>query len=162
MAFLKPKERIDKMIDITPERLAEIGINCLLLDIDNTMTTHNNPVPAEGVVEWIQAMKTAGVSMMVVSNNNGERVRQFSELVGLEFEGSAKKPLPVGFRRACKRLAVKPKQTAVVGDQLFTDMLGGNLLGAYTVLTVPYQPESSAPFRFKRALERVIMKFWRN
>ena len=162
MAFFKPRERRDKMIDITPEWLAAIGVNCLLLDIDNTMTTHNNPVPAAGVVEWIQAMKAAGVSMMVVSNNNGERVRKFSELVGLEFEGSAKKPLPVGFRRACKRLGVKPRQTAVVGDQLFTDMLGGNLLGAYTVLTVPYQPESSAPFRFKRVLERVVMKFWRD
>lgn len=162
MALFKPKERIDKMICITPERLAGIGVNSLLLDIDNTMTTHNNPVPAEGVTEWIDRMRTAGVNMMIVSNNNGERVRKFSELVGLEFEGSAKKPLPVGFRRACKRLGVKPRDTAVVGDQLFTDMMGGNLLGAYTILTVPYQPEKSAPFRFKRALERVVMKFWRD
>ena len=75
---------------------------------------------------------------------------------------SAKKPLPTGFRRACKRLGIKPEQAAVVGDQLFTDMLGGNLLGAYTVLTEPYELESMKFFKIKRACERFIMKFWRD
>ena len=50
----------------------------------------------------------------------------------------------------------------IIGDQLFTDMLGGNLLGAYTVLTEPYEPESMTFFKFKRACERIIMKFWRD
>ncbi len=161
MALFKPKMRIDKMIDITPQMLDSAGIKALLLDIDNTMTTHDNPVPAEGVPEWIDRMKSLGYILMVVSNNNGERVRKFSQLLGLEFEGAAQKPLPTGFRRACKRLGIRPKQAAVVGDQLFTDMLGGNLLGAYTVLTEPYELESMKFFRFKRACERFIMKFWR-
>ena len=161
MAFFKPKMRIDKMIHITPEMMNSVGAKALLLDIDNTMTTHDNPVPAEGVREWIDRMKSQGFSLMVVSNNNGERVRKFSELLGLAFEGSAKKPLPTGFRRACKRLGIKPVESAVVGDQLFTDMLGGNLLGAYTVLTEPYELESMKFFKIKRACERFIMKFWR-
>ncbi len=162
MALFKPKMRIGKMIDITPEMLDSVGIRALLLDIDNTMTTHNNPLPAEGVQEWIDRMKSLGYKLIVVSNNNGRRVRLFSQLVGLEFEGSAKKPLPVGFRRACKRLGVTPKQAAVVGDQIFTDIMGGNLLGAYTVMTEVYEPESRAFFKFKRACERFIMKFWRD
>lgn len=161
MALFKPKMRIDKMIDITPEMLFTFGIKALLLDIDNTMTTHDNPVPAEGVPEWIIRMKSLGFMLMVVSNNNGERVRKFSELLGLEFEGSAKKPLPFGFRHACNRLGIKPNEAAVVGDQLFTDMLGGNLLGAYTVLTEPYELESMKFFKIKRACERFIMKLWR-
>ena len=99
---------------------------------------------------------------MVVSNNNGQRVRTFSELVGLEFEGSAKKPLPVGFRRACQRLGVAPREAAVVGDQIFTDILGGNLLGACTVMTVPYLMEEHIGFRIKRACERFIMAFWKD
>ena len=73
MALFKPKMRIDKMIDITPEMLNAVGIKALLLDIDNTMTTHDNPVPAEGVTEWIAHMKSQGFMLMVVSNNNGER-----------------------------------------------------------------------------------------
>lgn len=162
MRLFKPIKRLDKMIDISPEMLKDIGCKALLLDIDNTMTTHNNPVPAEGVVKWIALMKQSGIKMMVVSNNNGERVRSFSEVIGLEFEGAAKKPLPVGFNRACERLQVKPKEAVVVGDQIFTDILGGNLLGAYTILTVPYQLEHSWLFKLKRALEKFVMIFWRD
>ena len=162
MALFKPDMHIGKMIDITPEMLHGAGIRALLLDIDNTMTTHNNPVPAEGVPEWIDSMKAQGFLLMVVSNNNGERVRNFSDLLGLEFEGSAKKPLPVGFRRACGRLGVRPREAAVIGDQIFTDIMGGNLLGAYTVMTEVYEPEPMIFFKFKRACERFIMKFWRD
>ena len=161
MALFKPKMRIDKMIDITPEMLNAVGIKALLLDIDNTMTTHDNPVPAEGVTEWIARMKSQGFMLMVVSNNNGERVSKFSDLLELDYEVKAGKPLPSGFKRACARLGVRPKDVAVIGDQLFTDMLGGNLLGAYTVLTEPYELESMKFFKFKRACERFIMKFWR-
>lgn len=160
MALFRPNMKIGKMIDLTPAMMHEFGIRALLLDIDNTMTTHNNPVPAEGVQEWIDHMKAQGFQLIVVSNNNGERVRKFSELVGLEFEGSAKKPLPVGFNRACRRLDIAPNEAAVVGDQIFTDIMGGNLLGAFTVMTVPYLPEDNVFFKFKRACERLIMKFW--
>ena len=162
MALFKPRMRIGKMIEITPEMLNALGIKALLLDIDNTMTTHNNPVPAEGVREWIEMMKSRGFMLMVVSNNNGQRVRLFSGLLGLEFEGSAKKPLPVGFRRACGRLGVKPEEAAVIGDQIFTDIMGGNLLGAYTIMTEVYEPETMLFFKFKRACERFVMKFWKD
>ena len=162
MALFRPSERIDKMIDITPELLYAAGCSAMLLDIDNTMTTHNNPVPANGVTEWIAHMKASGFKLIVVSNNNGERVRKFSDLVELEFEGNAKKPLPSGFKRACARLGVKPREAAVVGDQIFTDILGGNLMGAYTILTVPYQLESGKLFKIKRFFERVIMRLWKD
>ena len=162
MALFKPQMRIGKMIDLTPEMLRSAGIRAVLLDIDNTMTTHNNPDPAEGVRDWIDRMKSQGFLLMVVSNNNGERVRKFSALLGLEFEGSAKKPMPVGFRRACRRLGVQPQETAVIGDQIFTDIMGGNLLGAYTVMTEMYEPETMVFFKVKRACERFIMKFWKD
>lgn len=162
MILFKPRKRINKMIDISPDFLRSVECSALLLDIDNTMTTHNNPVPADGVIEWIDKMKSAGFKMIIVSNNNGERVRKFSERVGLEFEGAAKKPLPLGFRRACRRLEVSSKSAAVVGDQIFTDIMGGNLMGAYTILTEPYQPESGKLFKIKRFFERVIIKCWRD
>ena len=100
-------------------------------------------------------MQSQGFLLMVVSNNNGQRVRKFSQLLGLEFEGAAKKPLPVGFRRACKRLGIQPKEAAVV-------VMGGNLLGAYTVMTEVYEPEPMVFFKVKRACERFVMKFWKD
>lgn len=162
MAFFKPRMRIGKMTDLTPEMLRSAGIRALLLDIDNTMTTHDNPVPAEGVREWLDRMKAEGFLLMIVSNNNGERVRKFSGLLGLDFEGKARKPLPTGFRRACRRLGIRPKEAAVIGDQIFTDIIGGNLLGAYTIMTELYEPEPMLFFKFKRACERFIMKFWKD
>ena len=120
MALFKPKMRIDKMIDITPEMLNAVGIKALLLDIDNTMTTHDNPVPAEGVTEWIAHMKSQGFMFMVVSNNNGERVSKFSDLLELDYEVKAGKPLPSGFKRACARLGVRPKEAAVSGISMPT------------------------------------------
>ena len=162
MALFKPKLRVRRMTDLKPEALRRLGVRALLLDIDNTMTTHNNPEPAEGVREWLDLMRAEGFLLMVVSNNNGERVRKFATLLGLAFEGAAKKPLPVGLRHACQRLGVQPRETAVIGDQIFTDVMGGNLLGAYTVMTEVYEPESMFFFKFKRACERFIMKFWKD
>ena len=158
MPLFAPRLMLDKMICITPELLRERGLSVLLLDIDNTMTTHDNPVPAEGVTEWIKQMQSEGFRLIVVSNNSEERVKPFAQLIGLDFVSHGCKPLPSGFRRACEQLGVKPSQAAVVGDQIFTDILGGNLLGAYTILTVPYQLEEMRFFKLKRALEKPIIR----
>lgn len=161
MPLFAPRLMLGKMIDITPSLLRGLGISALLLDIDNTMTTHDNPVPAEGVTEWIKAMKAEGFSLVVVSNNSEERVAPFARLIGLDFVSKGKKPLPSGFRRACERLGIKPRNAAVVGDQIFTDILGGNLLGAYTILTEPYQLEEMPFFKVKRALEKPVIRGYR-
>lgn len=161
MPLLSPRLMSGKMIDLTPALLRELGITALLLDVDNTMTTHDNPVPAEGVVEWISRMKAEGFSLIIVSNNSEERVRPFADLVGLDFVSKGRKPLPGGFRRACERLGISPRKAAVVGDQIYTDILGGNLLGAYTILTEPYQPEDTSFFRLKRRLERPVIRGYR-
>ncbi len=161
MPLLAPRLMLGKMIDITPELLRSLGISALLLDIDNTMTTHDNPAPAPGVVEWIDAMKSEGFLPMVVSNNSEERVAPFARRIGLDFVSMGRKPLPHGFRRACEKLGVEPKHAAVVGDQIFTDILGGNLLGAYTILTEPYQLEHMPFFKLKRRLERPVIKAYR-
>lgn len=161
MPLLSPRLMLGKMIDITPALLHDSGISTLLLDVDNTMTTHDNPVPAEGVAEWIDAMKAEGFRLIVVSNNSEERVSPFAGLIGLEFVSMARKPLPSGFRRACTLAGVLPKEAAVVGDQIFTDILGGNLLGAYTILTEPYQLEDMPFFKLKRALEKPVISSYR-
>ncbi len=157
MPLFAPRLMLGKMIDITPELLRSLDISALLLDIDNTMTTHDNPVPAPGVTEWIERMKSEGFDLVVVSNNSEERVAPFARLIGLDFVSKGNKPLPSGFRRACEKLGINPRNAAVVGDQIFTDILGGNLLGAYTILTEPYQFEDMPFFKVKRALEKPVI-----
>lgn len=143
--------------DITPEWLRENGIEGLLLDIDNTLTTHDNPVPAPGVEEWIASMKESGIRLMLVSNNHAPRVEPFAVRLGLAFVSEGKKPLGSGFRAARARLGLLFSALAVVGDQIFTDILGANLCGIRSIYVRPMEPEKTAFFKFKRFMERPLL-----
>lgn len=157
MAIFKPTYALRSITEITPAALKKRGIKALILDVDNTLTTHNNPVPAEGVPEWIEEMKSAGIKLLIVSNNNAERVTPFAEKLGLHFVPNGAKPLPFGFLRAVRELRLPRKSIAAVGDQIFTDVLGANLAGVRSIFVCPIEPETSLPFRFKRAVEKPLL-----
>ena len=88
------------VLQIQPGLLRQYGIRGLMLDLDNTLTTHDNPAPAEGVLSWIGVMRQAGIAMMIVSNNRPHRVQPFAAALGLPFVAEGAKPLPRGFRQA--------------------------------------------------------------
>ncbi len=153
-----PKFLLSSVTEITPEFLQKYRICGLLLDLDNTLTTHNNPVPAEGVLDWIARMKRAGIRLMIVSNNSRVRVKPFSELLGIDFVPRGMKPMTFGFTKAMKRMGLTKRDTAVVGDQLFTDILGANIKGIRTIYVFPIQEEDGPFFRLKRKLEKPVLK----
>lgn len=138
---------------ITPELLGENNISGLLLDLDNTLTTHDNPRPADGVIEWIETMKESGIKMLIVSNNHFERVKPFADKLGLEFICEGKKPLSDGFNRAQKRMNIPFKNLAVVGDQIFTDVLGANIRRVRCIYVFPIENEKKGFLKFKRKIE---------
>ena len=94
--FFKPTYVFDKVGEITPEFLQKKGIKGLILDLDNTLTTHNNPVPPKSSLDWIDIMKAAGIKLIIVSNNHAPRVTPFAEQLGLDFVSEGKKPLTFG------------------------------------------------------------------
>lgn len=157
MAIFRPTYALKKITDITPSALKKRGIKALVLDVDNTLTTHNNPAPAEGIPEWIEEMKSAGIKLIIVSNNSTERVTPFAEMLGLHFVPNGAKPLPVGIKKAVRELGVPKNRIAAVGDQIFTDILGANLAGIRSIFVCPIEPETSLPFRFKRAVEKPLL-----
>ena len=142
---------------IQPGLLRQYGIRGLMLDLDNTLTTHDNPAPAEGVLSWIGLMRQAGIAMMIVSNNRPHRVQPFAAALGLPFVAEGAKPLPRGFRLAQKRMQLPFSQLAVVGDQIFTDILGANLCGVKSIYVRPIQYENKGFLRVKRWLERPFL-----
>jgi len=103
-------------------------------------------------------MEDAGFRIMIVSNAKPERVEDFAAKVRLPFVAQGMKPLSAGFDRACRALGVAPEHAAVIGDQVFTDVLGGNLYGAMTLLVEPIEREKGRFFRLKRHLEKKILK----
>lgn len=133
----------------------------LILDADNTLTTHNNPVPDKDVISWLEQMKQSGVQLVIVSNNSGRRIQPFARQLGLPYTARALKPLTWGFRRTVQELGLPARQVAVVGDQIFTDILGGNLFGSPTILVEPMEPETGPLFRLKRKVEKKILRAYR-
>lgn len=146
-----------RVTEITPEFLLKNNIRGLLLDLDNTLTTHDNPVPGEGVTEWLDSMRSAGIKMVIVSNNHPPRVKPFADMLGLDFVCEGKKPLSSGFNRAQKRMGIPFSQLAVVGDQIFTDMLGANLKRVRGIFVYPIEHEKTRFFKLKRWAEKPFL-----
>ncbi len=158
MALFYPTLYRRRITDLTADDLRALGAQGILLDIDNTLTTHDNPALDAGVSAWLSEMRQAGFALTVVSNNRDERVRPFAEAIGLGFQARAAKPLPRGYRAAAKAMGLTPRQCVAVGDQIFTDILGANLAGMRSVLLEPIELEVEQKFIvFKRRLERVLL-----
>lgn len=156
--FIRPKVKLERVTDITIEILNKYGIKALILDVDNTLSTHHGQVLTDGLLEWLELMRKNGIKMTVLSNSKEKRLIPFAEKIGLDFISLGLKPLPFGYWRALKRLGTSKKETAIVGDQLFTDIIGGNCVGVTTVLLTPIKLESSFSFRFKRKIERFLIR----
>ncbi len=159
--LLKPDIKLDRITDITPQLLNKFSVKALLLDVDNTMSTHHGMVLTDGLMQWINDMQKNGIKLCILSNSKKKRVEPFAKKIGLDFISLGLKPLPSGFIRGAKRVNEERRNIAIVGDQIFTDTLGGNLSGLKTVLLTPIKPESSLRFRFKRKLERLVYKVYK-
>lgn len=154
MGLLRPTAMRAKVTELTPEFFEKLGVSALLLDVDNTIATYTSHTPIEGAVEWARDMVERGFRVIIVSNNYKKRVGPFAQKFGLDFISFAIKPLPFGYLRAQSRLGVKRKECAIVGDQIFTDVVGANLCGMRSVLLTPIEPEEGVSFRVRRFLER--------
>ncbi len=161
---MKPSIKCRSIYDLDFGELRSIGIRGLMFDIDNTMEPYAQAVPSEKLCTWLSKLCEMGFRIAIVSNAKEERVERFCagfpksdfplEVISVAHAG---KPLEKGFKEACTRMGVEPGQTAMIGDQLFTDILGGNRFGALTILVKPIAPEKEPPFvRFKRIFERLF------
>lgn len=163
--IFKPTFAFETVTDINIEFLNSNRIKGLILDLDNTLTTHNNPQPAEKVTDWIDTMNKNGIKMMIVSNNTQERVTPFAKNLGLPFVAKGRKPLTSGFSRAQKIMDISFDNIAIVGDQIFTDIVGANVKRVKTIYVKPIELETTRFFKFKRALEKPFLyklKYWGN
>lgn len=126
LSFL-PDYIFPKITDIPPSFLKERGIELLLMDFDNTMLPYTTDRPPQTLLNWIVRMREAGIMLCVVSNSRKQRVTRFSETYGVPCVTRAAKPASKGIRQAMERFHVTARQTALVGDQIFTDILGARL-----------------------------------
>ncbi|MBQ1183931.1 MAG: YqeG family HAD IIIA-type phosphatase, partial [Clostridia bacterium] len=126
-----------RITDIDIDYLKENNIDTLLLDVDNTLSTHHGTVLVDGLREWLDKMVENGISLVVVSNSKKWRIEPFAKRLELPFVSLACKPLPFGYSKAQKMMNSQKSKTAIVGDQIFTDVLGANLFGIKSLLVRP-------------------------
>ena len=142
--------------DVPLDELAAAGVRGIIVDLDNTVCAYHQPELAPGVAEWVAAARNRGFALVLVSNNFTERVASVGAKLGIPVVPNALKPLPFAFLRALKLLGTPRRATIVIGDQLFTDVLGGKLLGLRTLLTTPLVQSDFPLTRVLRFLERTI------
>jgi len=156
--MLQPNIVCDKIYNIDPAVLKQMGIKALALDIDNTLTLHDSQQVPEKVALFLDQMKKQGMGLFLVSNNSYERVQPYAQNLGLDFVSKAAKPLTFGLSRACRRFGLGKKEIMLVGDQLFTDILAAKMFGCPCALVTPFEIEKQKLLRFKRVLEKPILR----
>ena len=138
MALFKADYLADNIYQVSGEALARRGIKLLLADLDNTLVPYGVPLPDEAVKRWRDELHAHGVTLFVLSNNRHEnRPRIFAEGLDVPYIGHAGKPGTHSFYKAMEDMGMTKDQTAIIGDQIFTDVLGGNRAGVATILVKP-------------------------
>lgn len=156
--MLKPTDAFVSFRDITVDFLKQNNIDAILLDVDNTVSPPSSKKIYDGVQDWLNKIKDSGIEVIICSNNFKKRVYPFAESIGLDCVAMSLKPLPFGFIRAKRKLSVKPKNALVIGDQIFTDILGARLAGMKSVLLVPQSPDKGKIIKLRRRMELPIRK----
>jgi HAD superfamily phosphatase (TIGR01668 family) len=164
VSFLRrfcPDFTVPKISDIDPNDLIPLGIKGVLLDLDNTLLpwkSHEIPV---ATTEWIQRCQAAGLKLCLVSNTrNLERLRDMADTMGLPAVAPSKmKPSRTGFLQALKILEVEPNEAVMIGDQMFTDVWGGNRAGIRTIWVERMAKREFFGTKFSRMVERLLSRW---
>lgn len=131
---LIPDLILPALTDLTPQLLRARGIGLLLMDFDNTIVPYTTDVPTEPMQRWLREMQESGIRLCVVSNSKKPRVQVFCREYGLVCITHAKKPFQRGICAAKEQYGLPPAQMALVGDQIYTDVLGANCGGLMSIL----------------------------
>jgi len=158
--FFQPDWEVEHVCQLEPTVLAACGIRGLLLDVDCTLMPHGQWDVAPDVRSWLEALQATGMALCLVTNARRRRSEHISELLSLPCVSRAAKPLPWRTRRALEELGVPPEQVALVGDQIFTDVLVGKLLGIRTILVKPQPGRQALSTWIKRPAERLLRLFF--
>ncbi len=155
---LTPHLMVKRLPDVSLDFLWEKGIRGLIIDLDNTLVPWGGFEFPPGVKSWVKEAQERGFKIFLVSNALEERVNHFRESLGIPGISQAQKPRGGAFRLALQEMGLEKNQVAVVGDQLFTDVWGGNRLGLFTILVSPVNDEEFFFTRLVRRIERRVLK----
>lgn len=163
LKFFYPKLYVSSIFEIEPGFLESMGLKGILLDLDNTIIRRDSDSFTPEVIDWVTRMRDRDFTLGIVSNNSRKRVSSIAGEHSIPSVYRAIKPWIKPFRKALNMLGTAPEETALIGDQIFTDIFGGNLAGLYTILVVPLEGKEFLGTRLiSRPLEKIILARLKN
>ena len=156
--ILYPKAHFNNVREIKIDFLRKNKIKALILDVDNTLIDYDKNLDEE-TIKWADNLKEKGIKLYILSNSNKkDKVETVAKKLNIEYDYFAKKPLKTGFKRVQEKLKEKPENIAAVGDQIFTDVVGGNRCKMFTILVEPIAEKDIWITMIKRPIENAIKK----
>ncbi|KUP06058.1 hypothetical protein Q73_09815 [Bacillus coahuilensis m2-6] len=156
-----PNQHVKSIYEISVDDLKDKGVKGVITDLDNTLVEWDRPNATPKLIEWFKHLKEQGMAVTIVSNNNETRVKAFAEPLGIPYIYKARKPMGKAFNKALSTMNLKKDETVVIGDQLLTDVLGGNRNGYHTILVVPVGKTDDKITKFNRSVERRILNWFK-
>lgn len=153
-----PKMYKKTVFDIDYKKLKENGIKCIIFDLDNTLMTIDEEIPSKEVSHLIKKLKKIFRIYVISNNKSKKRVKLVAEALDVDYTNLALKPTSIGFRRILRKTHLKYEECANVGDQLVTDVVGGNRLGIYTILVDPIIEKELKATKINRYIEKRKLK----
>lgn len=153
-----PDIYLNSIFDIKVEDLREKGIENLIVDIDNTLSKWGCSEPDLKVCRWINSMRSQGFKICILSNSSNKRIRNYCSNLDVIFVENVRKPFKSSFMKAMKLLGSQKCNTCVIGDQIFTDIMGGNRCGLFTILVSPIDKKEFFMTKLMRKLQGRILK----
>ncbi len=157
-SLFTPTYRASSLVDVDIDKLWELGVRGIILDLDNTIVKWDSEKIEPEVSQWITYILKRGFLVCIVSNGMQKRVKMIANTLGVPYVSRAVKPMRRGFKKALKIMELKIEETAVIGDQVFTDVIGGNRMGLLTVLIHPLSDKEFITTKIFRKLERFLLK----
>ena len=158
--YFMPNDYVQSVFQIDIEKLANSGFKGIITDLDNTLVGWDVKTPTKEIQEWFKKANDLGLTITIVSNNNEKRVSVFSKDLDVDFIFKARKPMGRAFKKAIQHMNIKPEETIVIGDQMLTDVLGGNNNGLYTIMVVPVKKTDGFLTRLNRIIERRLLNYF--
>lgn len=153
-----PDLYLNSVIDINATLLKKNKLEALILDVDNTLIDYYKNL-IDGAEDWCENLKSEGIKCIILSNSNKkEKVETVAKKLGIKYIMFAKKPLKSGFKKALEKLEMKPEQVAVVGDQIFTDVIGAKRMKMFSILVKQVGEKDIFITKVKRPIENAIIK----
>ena len=140
------------------KKLKSYGIKCILFDLDNTLVPYFRNKPSRKIKDLIEKLKENGFKVIIFSNSGKKRLAPFKKILEVDCSYLSRKPFQKKFKKVLKEYKYTQSEVTMIGDQIMTDIYGGNRMGIFTVLVKPISKKESLPTKINRVIEKKIIK----